>query len=149
MPILYLSLYLSIHPPTYPTIHPSVHLSIHPSISCYSHLEHRAYMKCYISLQFLYLIQSIGLFGWGISLAQGHYLPRTTDTQNKHRHPCLEWDSNPRFQCSSEQRHFMPLTVWSLWSAHSFIHLNFKRKQKSSVKILWIITTCNINCWHD
>jgi hypothetical protein len=29
---------------------------------------------------------------------------RTTQTQNKHRHPCLEWDSNPRLQCLSGRR---------------------------------------------
>jgi hypothetical protein len=31
---------------------------------------------------------------------------RTTRTQNKrtHRHPCLEWDSNPGHQCSSGRR---------------------------------------------
>jgi hypothetical protein len=35
---------------------------------------------------------------------------RTTQTQNKHinRHPCIEWDSNPRPQLSSERRQFMP-----------------------------------------
>jgi hypothetical protein len=35
---------------------------------------------------------------------------RTTQTQNKrtHRHPCLEWDSNPRSQRSSGRRQFMP-----------------------------------------
>jgi hypothetical protein len=25
-----------------------------------------------------------------------------------HRHPCLEWDSNPRSQCWSNRRQFMP-----------------------------------------
>jgi hypothetical protein len=57
--------------------------------SCYSHLEHRA---------------SIGLLGRRYSPSQGHC---RTQTQNKHRHPCLEWDSNPRSQCSSGRRHFM------------------------------------------
>jgi hypothetical protein len=35
--------------------------------------------------------------------------PRITQTQNKrtHTHPCLEWDSNTRSQCSSEWRQFM------------------------------------------
>jgi hypothetical protein len=35
---------------------------------------------------------------------------RITQTQNKrtHRHPCLEWNSNPRSQRSSERRQFMP-----------------------------------------
>jgi hypothetical protein len=35
---------------------------------------------------------------------------RTKRTQNKcrYRHPCLEWDSNPRSQRSSERRQFIP-----------------------------------------
>jgi hypothetical protein len=28
--------------------------------------------------------------------------------KNAHRHPCLEWDPNPRSQCSRERRRFMP-----------------------------------------
>jgi hypothetical protein len=32
-----------------------------------------------------------------------------------HRHPCLEWDSNPRSQCLSERRKFMPQTARPLW----------------------------------
>jgi hypothetical protein len=32
----------------------------------------------------------------------------STYTQNKRRHPCLEWDSNPRSQCSSGRRQLMP-----------------------------------------
>jgi hypothetical protein len=31
-----------------------------------------------------------------------------TYTEQTHRHPHLEWDSNPRSQRSSERRHFMP-----------------------------------------
>jgi hypothetical protein len=27
---------------------------------------------------------------------------------NVHRHPCLEWDSNSRSQCSSGRRQFIP-----------------------------------------
>jgi hypothetical protein len=27
---------------------------------------------------------------------------------NAHRHPCLEWDSKPRSQCSNGRRRFMP-----------------------------------------
>jgi hypothetical protein len=73
-----------------------------------SHLEHRASVKRFVSLQFLNLRQSVGLLGLGIGLSQGRYL---TQTQNKHRHPCLERDSNPRSQCSSGRRHFMSQTV--------------------------------------
>jgi hypothetical protein len=31
------------------------------------------------------------------------YTQNNTNRINAHRHPCLEWDSNPRFQHSSEQ----------------------------------------------
>jgi hypothetical protein len=44
------------------------------SSSCFSHLEHRASVKRFVSLQFLNLIQSVGLFGRGISPSQGRYL---------------------------------------------------------------------------
>jgi hypothetical protein len=70
--------------------------------SCCSHLEHKASVKSFVSLQFLNLKQSVGLLGWGISPSQGHYL-------NKHRingdkYACLEWDSNLRSQCSSGRK---------------------------------------------
>jgi hypothetical protein len=65
---------------------------------------------------FLIYTQSVGLLGRGISPSQGRYLH--TD-QHKHRinakrNPCLEWDSNPRPQCSSGRRRFMPQTAREL-----------------------------------
>jgi hypothetical protein len=39
-------------------------------------------MKRFVSLQFLNIRQSVGLFGQGISMSQGRYL---TQTQNKHK----------------------------------------------------------------
>jgi hypothetical protein len=53
--------------------------------TCCSHLEHRASVKHFISLQFLNLQQSVGLLEWRISLKQGCYLHRMTQTQNKCR----------------------------------------------------------------
>jgi hypothetical protein len=41
--------------------------------------------------------------------------------RNSHRHPCLEWDSNLRSQCSSERRQFIPSTALPLWSASSYL----------------------------
>jgi hypothetical protein len=32
----------------------------------------------------------------------------STKRINAHRHPCLKWDSNPRSQCLSGRRQFMP-----------------------------------------
>jgi hypothetical protein len=59
--------------------------------------------------------QSVGLLGLGISPSQGlHLHTEQHKTQNKrtqYRHPCLEWDSNPRSQRSSEQKEFMPWTA--------------------------------------
>jgi hypothetical protein len=49
-------------------------------------------VKHFVSFQFLNLRQSVRLLGRGISPTQGRYL---TWTQNKHRYPCLRWDSNP------------------------------------------------------
>jgi hypothetical protein len=54
---------------------------------------------------FLIYTQSVGLFGQVISPLQGRYLHKE---QNAHRHPCLEWDSTPRSQCSNKRRRFMP-----------------------------------------
>jgi hypothetical protein len=65
------------------SIHSSIHPSIHPSIylySCSSHLENKASVKRFLSLQFLNRRQSIWLLGRGISPSQSRYL---TQTQNK------------------------------------------------------------------
>jgi hypothetical protein len=46
---------------------------------------------------------------WTISPSQGRYLHTGQHKHriNAHRHPCLKWDSNPRFQSSSERRQFI------------------------------------------
>jgi hypothetical protein len=48
-------------------------LSLSLSLSCCSHLEHRAYVKRFVSLQFLNPGQSVGLLERGISPSQGRY----------------------------------------------------------------------------
>jgi hypothetical protein len=55
---------------------------------------------------FLIYTQSAGLLGRGISPSQGHCLHTEQHKRriNEHRHPCLEWDSNPRSQCSRRRR---------------------------------------------
>jgi hypothetical protein len=55
---------------------------------------------------FLIYTQSEGLLGRGISPSQGRYLHTGQHKHriNAHRHPCLEWDSNPRPQCSCFNR---------------------------------------------
>jgi hypothetical protein len=50
--------------------------------SCCSHLEHRASVKSFISLQILNLRHSVGLLGRAIIPSQSRYL---TQTQNKHK----------------------------------------------------------------
>jgi hypothetical protein len=56
---------------------------------------------------------SVGLLGRGISPSQGRYLHTGQHKHriNAHRHPCLEWNSNPRSQRSSERRQFMRKTA--------------------------------------
>jgi hypothetical protein len=70
-----------------------------------------ASMKLSVSLQLLDLGQSIGLLGRVISSSQGLYLytnteKRTYNTNTKH--PCPEWNSNPRSRRPRERRKFMP-----------------------------------------
>jgi hypothetical protein len=45
--------------------------------SCCSQLEHRAYVKLFVSLQFFNRRHSVGLFGRVISPSQGRYLTQT------------------------------------------------------------------------
>jgi hypothetical protein len=71
-----------------------------------------------------HLSKTVGPLRRVISSSQGLYL---NTRQHKHRinahththtkHSCLEWDSNPRSQRSSERRHFMPQTARPLWPA--------------------------------
>jgi hypothetical protein len=83
----------------------SVYLSIYP---CCSHLEKRASVKHFVSLQFLNLRQSVRFLGRVISLTQGRYLHRATQTRiNADKHPCVECDSNPRSLFSSARRQFV------------------------------------------
>jgi hypothetical protein len=42
--------------------------------------------------------------------------PLQTHRINAHRHPCFEWNSNPRSQSSIEGRQFLPQTERPLWS---------------------------------
>jgi hypothetical protein len=59
--------------------------------SCFSHSEHRASVKRFVSHQFLNRWQSIGLFGRGISPSQGRYLHGTIQTQNKRKQTSMPW----------------------------------------------------------
>jgi hypothetical protein len=89
-----LSVCLSVRPSVRLSIYLSIYLPIYLSIyfcSCFSHLEHRASVKRFVSLQFLNLRQSVGLLGKGISQTQGHYLHRRTQTQNKRRQTSMSW----------------------------------------------------------
>jgi hypothetical protein len=91
------------------------HIDVHWGLPCLcSHLSTYGstalvYRGCFFS--FLICTQSVGLLGWGISSSQGSY-PHTEQHKhriNAHRHPYLEWDSNPRSHRSSGQRHFHAL----------------------------------------
>jgi hypothetical protein len=59
---------------------------------------------------FIIFTQSVGLPGRGISPSQGHYLHTGQHKHriNAYRYPCLEWNSNPRSQCLSGRRQFIP-----------------------------------------
>jgi hypothetical protein len=61
-----------------------------------------------VFFNFLFYTQSVGLLRRRTSPSQGLY-PHTEQHEhriNAHRHLCLEWDSNPRPQCSSGRTRF-------------------------------------------
>jgi hypothetical protein len=82
---LSLSFYVS-NPTVHPSINPAIHLCPVAPI-----LEHRTSVKCFASLQFLNLRQSVGFLKWGIRLMQRCYIHRTTQTQNKCRRTSMPW----------------------------------------------------------
>jgi hypothetical protein len=51
----------------------------------------------------LWILQTVGRIRV-IAMSQSRYTHRTTQTHNKRRHPYLECDSNPLFQCLSKRR---------------------------------------------
>jgi hypothetical protein len=79
------------------------------------------------------ILYRVGLLGQGISPSEGRYLHTGHDRINAHTHPCLEWDSNPRSQRSSERRQFMPWTARPLWLAEPYL-----QRSKSVVHIIYI-----------
>jgi hypothetical protein len=101
---VYLSIYLSICLSVCLSVCLSIYLSIYDSTAL-------CWTLAAFYFKFLdHFTQSVGLLGRGISPSQGLY---QNTGQNKHRiiayrHPCLKCDSNPRSQCSSGRRQFMP-----------------------------------------
>jgi hypothetical protein len=72
-------------------------------------LERRASVTLFVSLQFLNLRQSVGLFDGGSARRKAAtYIRQHKHRINAHRHLCLERDSSPRSQRSSGRRHFLP-----------------------------------------
>jgi hypothetical protein len=91
-------------------IYLSIYISIYLSIYLSNSLE--PFVGPRPLFQFLSLFtQSTGLLGRGISQSQGRYL-HTDQHKHRiivHRHPCLEWDLNPRPQCMSRRKQLLRL----------------------------------------
>jgi hypothetical protein len=87
----------------------------------------------------------------GIRPSQGRYLHKQQHKHriNAYRHPCLEWDSNPRSQRSSERRQFIPQTVRPLWWVKTFTKIAYEfyvyelpnDVRKTPSYEIWIIQT--------
>jgi hypothetical protein len=56
-------------------------------------------------------LYTVGLLGRVFGPSEGRYLHTEQHKHkiNAHRHPCLQWDSNPLSQRSSERRQSMPV----------------------------------------
>jgi hypothetical protein len=105
--------------------------------------------------------QSVGLHGRGISPSQGRYLHIEQHKYriNAHRNACQEWNSNPRSQCSSGLKRFMPQTARPLWSpnvtmlwrivritveGNPIIMVSFVPPNKACHDIWYICTLCRL-----
>jgi hypothetical protein len=83
------------------------------ALLCYLSMVLQPFFGPWLLFSFL-ILYKVGRTPWtGISPSQGRYLHTEQHKHriNAHRHPCLEWDSNPRSQCSSGRREFMPWTA--------------------------------------
>jgi hypothetical protein len=99
---------------------------------------------------FLIHTQSVGLLGRWISPSQGPFL--YTEQQehriNAHRHPCLDWDSNPRSQCSRGRRRYLNSRRYKIWDIDSIMKWR-KRKDLHDPLFLFLIEsdlTTNTPC---
>jgi hypothetical protein len=95
----------------YATIHSSIHSFIHQWL-------HSPLFCSGLFFSFVIFSHKDGRIPWTGDQPVARPLPthRTTEPQNKrtNRHPCLEWDSNPRSQRSSERKQFMPQSAHPL-----------------------------------
>jgi hypothetical protein len=66
---------------------------------------------------FLLFLYTVGRTPWTGDQLVARPLPTHKQRMNVHRHPCLDWDPNPRPQSSSGRRRFMPHTARPLWAA--------------------------------
>jgi hypothetical protein len=127
---------------------PPPHTSMRPPRSYYHSFIHSStalqpFVGPWPLPEFRNLSYTDGIIPWTGDQPVGRPLPThsTTQTQNKsiHRHLCFECDSNPRPQCSSEKRQFMPLTAQPPWSA-SAVTVTYR---KFKIKFFgWTSMTC-------
>jgi hypothetical protein len=113
----------------------------------------------FFSFLFLY---TVGRTPWrGISSSQCRYL-HTEQHQhriNAHRHHCLEWDSNPRSQCSSGhcarrlivycREFFITIPKWGGGCGKIILHLIVSRirvQWQTSVKTAWELLEQQSDC---
>jgi hypothetical protein len=99
--VIYLSVCPSVRTSVRPSIRPSIP-SIHPSIHLWLYSP---FVGLWPLFQFLNPThRRFDPLDGGSAVAR----PLPTHRINAHRHPCLEWDSYPQSQCSSEWWQFMP-----------------------------------------
>jgi hypothetical protein len=95
------SIYLSIHLSIYLSIYPSIYLSIHLSI-------YLSIYGCTVLLLDLGRFSSFFIYTQSAGLLASRHIHTGQHKNRINAHPCLEWDSNPRSQSSSERRQYIP-----------------------------------------
>jgi hypothetical protein len=76
------------------------------SLSPFPTLQYRASVKCFVSLQFLNP-KTASRTPWTRDQPVERPLPIQTQNKHRHKHACLDWDSNPWCQRSRGRTQFM------------------------------------------
>jgi hypothetical protein len=94
-------------------------------------LKQWTFLKCFASFQFLNpKSQYDSLDGGSASRKAAAYTGQHKHTMNADRHPCIEWDSNPQSQCSSEWRQFIPNKFVCVFYSHALDKIKVSKKKK-------------------
>jgi hypothetical protein len=111
-----------------------------PEINVFSRFQYLVFYVLYpfgtylLTLSYESYRQLVGLLGQVTTRSQGRYLHRTTKTQNKRRHPCIESDQKPTTPVFGRAKIFI-LVVCSVRRYPRFL-----AEVRINISVFWDVT---------